>query len=54
MSSNRIKPVTILDFFGQSTGIEASVLKYLPNSHFESRFVIDLSTFDAIAKMVEA
>lgn len=56
MGSNRIKPVTILDFLAkvrewkrQSPNIYLTVI-----FHFESRSVIDLSTFDAIAKMAEA
>lgn len=56
MGSNRIKPVTILDFLAkvrewkrQSPNIYLTVI-----FHFESRPVIDLSTFDAVAKMVEA
>lgn len=56
MGSNRIKPVTILDFLAkarewkrQSPNIYLTVI-----FHFKSRSVIDLSTFDAIAKMAEA
>lgn len=56
MGSNRIKPVTILDFLAkvresklQSSNIYPTVI-----FHFQSRSVIDLSTFDAIAKMVKA
>lgn len=56
MGSNRIKPVTILEFLAkvrewkrQSPNIYLTVI-----FHFKSRSVIDLSTFDAIAKMAEA
>lgn len=56
MGSNRIKPVTFLDFLAKvrQSKLQSSNIYLTVIFHFESRSVIDLSTFDAIAKMAEA
>lgn len=55
MGPNGIKPVTILDFLAKvrESKLQSSNIYLTVIFHFESRSVIDLSTFDAIAKMVE-
>lgn len=55
MGPNGIKPVTIFDFLAKvrESKLQSSNIYLTVIFHFESRSVIDLSTSDAIAKMVE-
>lgn len=55
MGPNGIKPATIFDFLAKvrESKLQSSNIYLTVIFHFESRSVIDLSTFDAIAKMVE-